>query len=143
MSTDGDTPRADPALGLARALAAHPDAGVAALNGEGRTCPVPDSLHELLAGHPVLAGDSPFDMIDMGSIESAINGWMHVTQHGIGGGPVKDLEGKDATLACYDVRPIHGVLVMLLAPGIDEAVLPEVHEERALTSRFGTFAREV
>jgi diguanylate cyclase (GGDEF)-like protein/PAS domain S-box-containing protein len=143
MSTDPDTPRADPADGLARALEAHPDAGVAALNGEGRTCPVPESLDALLAGHPVVPGDSPFEMIDPATWDSAINGWMHVTQHGIGGGPVRDLAGNDATLACYDVRPQHGVLVMLLVDGVDDAVLPEVRAELPLTSRFGTFAREV
>jgi diguanylate cyclase (GGDEF)-like protein/PAS domain S-box-containing protein len=128
--------------GLAAALAAYPAAGVTAITSQGLFCELPEALADLLVDHKELKGTSVFDLILPESWPTTINGWKRTLQHGMGAGAVKDVDGNDAYILCYDVRPAHDVLVMLMMPGTgDEAI--EIPEDRPLTNRFGTLYRDV
>jgi len=92
--------------------------------------------------HPSLDGSSPFDVVDPECWGTLINGWKHALDHGIGGGGVRTLAGDEATIACFDVRPAHGVLVAVPVDQPGES-MPDLNDELPLSARFGTFARDV
>ena len=139
MGTEHDI---EPGVRLAAVLAEHPDAGVGALTSEGRFCPVPPSLTSLLDGHPRFPDGSPFDLVDPECWGTLINGWKHAQDHGIGGGGVRTVAGDEATIACFDMRRLHGVLVAVLVDEPGES-MPDLNVELPLSARFGTFTRDV
>jgi diguanylate cyclase (GGDEF)-like protein/PAS domain S-box-containing protein len=130
----------DIAEALADALARHPDAGVAAITRDGQFCDVPASVP--LDRHPLLSGRSVFDVVSASSHQAVIEGWRQTRDHGVGVAAVQTPDGQGATIHCFDTQATHGVFVMLLMPG--EVAAPAVVDEEApLTSRFGTYRRDI
>jgi diguanylate cyclase (GGDEF)-like protein/PAS domain S-box-containing protein len=95
--------------GFRALLAAHPRAGVCAIDAHGLFVALPATLD--LRGHPVLGARSAVDVVDPSHRVGVIGAWDRVRELGAAHVSVSLRGGEDAVLYFFDLRGRHGVLV--------------------------------
>jgi diguanylate cyclase (GGDEF)-like protein/PAS domain S-box-containing protein len=95
--------------GFRALLAAHPRAGVCAIDAHGLFVAPPATMD--LSGHVVVGGRSALDVVDPSHRVGVISAWDRVREVGAAHVGVRLRGGDDAMLYFLDMRERHGVLI--------------------------------
>ncbi|MCU1399310.1 MAG: domain S-box-containing protein/diguanylate cyclase protein [Acidimicrobiales bacterium] len=94
-------------------LVQHPNALVAAADAHGLFVEVPASVE--LLGHRVVEARSALDLVEPACRAAVMEAWEKALELGGGIAPVTLIGGAEASFYFIDVRPSHGVLMVILA----------------------------
>ena len=124
---------------LSRCLGAAEGQLVSALDAEGFFRPMPRSIP--LGSHQQFRAGHPMQAVAAGDAQVLIDAWEEALAIGTGRCSVHLVDGSEATISIYDVRPEHGVFVAVataMGPALDPfvGVEADVLPQRPKVCRF-------
>lgn len=120
---------------LVSLLQAHPGASVAALDGLGRMVSYPSTLP--LAGHHVVEGGTPFEIVAPAARVGMVDTWLRAKESGSASAAIVLVNGSAGVYHVIDLRDRHGVMVGMIVGESDLAFSTVLSNRQAVLPRMG------